>query len=484
MNEKKIQVLFALSECVPFAKSGGLADVGGALPLALNRKRGIRASVIMPQYSTIPPQYLEQLEHVAHFNIKVGWRTKYCGINKLVHRGTTFYFIDNQDYFYTDYLYGYGDYEAERFAFFSIAVLEAIPYLDDKPDILHCHDWQTAMIPVLLKNRYALVETWRNLRTIFTIHNLRFQGVFGPSLLPDLFDLERILADDGRVGNGGALNFMKGAITYSDLITTVSPTYSKEILTQWGGESLEHALAERKDSLHGILNGIDNLSFNPEKDNTIAANFSSDDLSGKKTCKAALQKEAGLPVKPKKPIIGMIGRLTSQKGLDLVERGMNDIMHEDLQMIVLGTGDRRYAEMFEYFQKLFPDKLRAYITFDAGLANRIYAGSDMFLMPSLFEPCGLAQMISMAYGSVPIVRETGGLKDTVNSYSSETGKGNGFSFAYYNAHDMLYTIRRALEYYYKYPDEWDIIRLTGMKQDFSWKVSASNYVNLYRELLI
>lgn len=484
MNEEKIQVLFALSECVPFAKSGGLADVGGALPLALNRKRGIRASVIMPQYSTIPPQYLEQLEHVAHFNIKVGWRTKYCGINKLVHRGTTFYFIDNQDYFYTDYLYGYGDYEAERFAFFSIAVLESIPYLDDKPDILHCHDWQTAMIPVLLKNRYALVDTWRNLKTIFTIHNLRFQGVFGPSLLPDLFDLERILADDGRVGNGGALNFMKGAITYSDIITTVSPTYSKEILTQWGGESLDYAFAERKDSLHGILNGIDNLTFNPEKDTTIAANFSYKDLSGKKICKAALQEEAGLPVKPKKPIIGMIGRLTSQKGLDLVERVMNDIMHEELQMIVLGTGDRRYAEMFEYFQKLFPDKLRAYITFDAGLANRIYAGSDMFLMPSLFEPCGLAQMISMAYGSVPIVRETGGLKDTVNAYSSETGKGNGFSFAYYNAHDMLYTIRRALEYYYQYPDEWDIIRLAGMRQDFSWKVSASNYVNLYRELLI
>jgi starch synthase len=277
---------------------------------------------------------------------------------------------------------------------------------------------------------------------------------------------------------------MKGAITYSDIITTVSPTYSKEILTQWGGESLEIALAERKNDLYGILNGIDHITFNPEKDNSIAENFNFNDLSGKKKCKAALQKEAGLPVRPKKPIIAMIGRLTSQKGLDLVERVMNDIMHEDIQMIVLGTGDRRYAEMFEYFQKLFPEKLRAYITFDANLANRIYAGSDMFLMPSLFEPCGLAQMISMAYGTVPIVRETGGLKDTVEAYSSETGKGNGFSFAYYNAHDMLYTIRRAIEYYYKHPDEWSIIRLTGMKQDFSWKISASNYVSLYRNLLI
>ncbi len=482
MENKKINVLFALSECVPFAKSGGLADVGGALPIALNRKRNVRASVIMPQYSSIPSIYTEKLEHVAHFNIKVGWRTKYCGINKLVHRGTTFYFIDNQDYFHAGYLYGYGDYEAERFAFFSIAVLESLPYLDDTPDIIHCHDWQTAMIPVLLRNRYALVDVWSNLKTVFTIHNLRFQGVFNPAHLPDMFDLDRALADDGRAGHAGALNFMKGAITYSDIITTVSPTYSEEILTQWGGEGLERALVERKDSLHGILNGIDHITFNPMKDSTIPANFSKDDLSGKAVCKSALQKESGLPVKPDVPIIGMIGRLTSQKGLDLIERVMNDIMGEKLQMIVLGTGEQRYAEMFDYFQRLYPEKLKAYITFDAELANRIYAGSDMFLMPSLFEPCGLAQMISMAYGTVPIVRETGGLKDTVQSYDSDTKKGNGFSFAYYNAHDMLYTIRRALGFYLDHPDEWNIIRLTGMKQDFSWKASASSYADLYRLL--
>jgi len=482
MKDGKTQILFAISECVPFAKSGGLADVGGALPLALNRKRSVRASVIMPEYSSIPHEYLDKMEHVTHFEIKLGWRKKYCGINKLKHRGTTFYFIDNKDYFGADYLYGYGDYEAERFAFFSIAVLEAIPYLDEIPDIIHCHDWQTAMIPVLLKNRYAFLGIYEKTKTVFTIHNLRFQGMFNPDLMPDFFGFERQMVDDGRAGTNGALNFMKGALTYADAITTVSPTYSEEILTIWGGEGLEQALASRKQDLYGILNGIDHTIFNPAKDPGIEANFSLDDISGKYKCKSALQEEAGLPLREKVPLIGMIGRLTSQKGLDLVEHVMNDIMADDLQMIVLGTGEKRYSDMFQYFQQLYPEKIRAFITFDSGLADRIYAGSDMFLMPSLFEPCGLAQMISMAYGTVPIVRETGGLKDTVDSFNSDTGTGNGFSFSHYNAHDMLYTIRRALKYYEEYPAVWKKIQESGMKQDFSWKASASNYVDLYTSL--
>lgn len=484
MKKRKIQILFALSECVPFAKSGGLADVGGALPLALNRKRSVRASVIMPQYSSIPDEYLNKLEHITHFEMDLGWRKKYCGINKLIHRGITFYLIDNKDYFDTGYLYGYGDYEAERFAFFSTAVLEAIPYLDEKPDIIHCHDWQTAMIPALLKNRYALVDSWSNIKTIFTIHNLRFQGIFSPDLLPDLFNLERSMAEGGKIGNSTAMNYMKGAITYSDMITTVSPTYSEEILTSWAGEGLEGALKDRSEDLYGIVNGIDHTFFNPAKDKLIEANFSPSDLSGKAVCKTALQREAGLPVDPDAPLVGMIGRLTSQKGLDLIDRVMDDIMGENLQMVVLGTGDKNFENMFRFFSGLYPKKLKAFITFDLKLAQKIYAGSDMFLMPSLYEPCGLAQMISMSYGTIPVVRETGGLRDTVMSYDSDTGMGNGFSFAYYNAHDMLFTIKRALKYYNDSPEIWEEMQLRGMNSDFSWKASASEYVELYKKLML
>lgn len=482
-EKKKTRILFALSECVPFIKSGGLADVGGALPIALNRKKSLDVSVIMPQYSAIPHTLLKKLEHVCSFDVYVGWRKKYCGINKLKYRGVTFYFVDNRDYFFNDYLYGYGDYEAERYAFFNIAVLESLPHIGLSPDIIHCHDWQTGMIPALLNIRYAYSAPWDKIKTVLTIHNLRFQGVFDANRAPDYFGLDRHFVDSGLIGHNNALNFLKGALTYSDRITTVSPTYSKEIMTTWGGEGLEYKLAERHADVLGILNGIDEKLNNPEKDIDLPYSFSSKDLSGKEKCRKELRKEAGLPDKKNTPLIGMVGRLTSQKGLDLIEHVLEEMLQSDLQLVVLGTGDRKYGEMFKSFAEKYPDKLSAFITFDSALAKRIYAGSDMFLMPSLFEPCGLAQMISLKYGTLPIVRETGGLKDTVFSYDANTGKGNGFSFAAYNAHDMLFTIKGAVALYKEDKDTWEKMMVGGMQSDFSWKASANHYMEMYLGML-
>jgi len=481
VKEKK-QILFALSECVPFIKSGGLADVGGALPVALNRKRNLDVSVIMPQYSAIPHTLLKKIEPVCSFDVYVGWRKKYCGINKLKYRGVTYYFVDNRDYFFNDYLYGYGDYEAERFAFFNIAVLEALPHIGLSPDIIHCHDWQTGMIPALLNIRYAYSSPWDKIKTVFTIHNLRYQGVFDANRAPDYFGLDRHFVDSGLIGHENALNFLKAALTYSDRITTVSPTYSKEIMAPWGGENLDYKLAEREADVVGILNGIDEKLNNPSKDIDLPAEFSSEDLTGKKICKKVLLKESGLPEVKNTPLIGMVGRLTSQKGLDLVEHVLEEILQENLQLVVLGTGDKKYANMFLDFEAKYPGKLKAFITFDSALAKRIYAGSDIFLMPSLFEPCGLAQMISLKYGTLPIVRETGGLKDTVFTYDENTVTGNGFTFAAYNAHDMLFSIKRAVDFYRNKKEIWQGMQRRGMNTDFSWKISASHYADMYLSL--
>jgi len=481
VKEKK-QILFALSECVPFIKSGGLADVGGALPVALNRKRNLDVSVIMPQYSAIPHTLLKMIEPVCSFDVYVGWRKKYCGINKLKYRGVTYYFVDNRDYFFNDYLYGYGDYEAERFAFFNIAVLEALPHIGLSPDIIHCHDWQTGMIPALLNIRYAYSSPWDKIKTVFTIHNLRYQGVFDANRAPDYFGLDRHFVDSGLIGHENALNFLKAALTYSDRITTVSPTYSKEIMAPWGGENLDYKLAEREADVVGILNGIDEKLNNPSKDIDLPAEFSSEDLTGKKICKKVLLKESGLPEVKNTPLIGMVGRLTSQKGLDLVEHVLEEILQENLQLVVLGTGDKKYANMFLDFEAKYPGKLKAFITFDSALAKRIYAGSDIFLMPSLFEPCGLAQMISLKYGTLPIVRETGGLKDTVFTYDENTVTGNGFTFAAYNAHDMLFSIKRAVDFYRNKKEIWQGMQRRGMNTDFSWKISASHYADMYLSL--
>ncbi|MBN2559131.1 MAG: glycogen synthase GlgA [Clostridia bacterium] len=476
------EVLFALSECVPFIKSGGLADVGGSLPFALNRKKSVRVSVIMPQYSAIPADMLGELEHVCHFDLSLGWRRKYCGINKLVHRGITFYFVDNRDYFSSDYLYGYGAYEAERFAFFCTAVLEAIPRIGISPDILHCHDWQAGMIPALLKIRYSTQSPWNKIKTVFTIHNLMYQGVFNQSLASDMFNLDVSHVTAGRIGNGGDLNFMKAALTYSDKITTVSPSYAREIMTPWAGEGLDSKLVERQGDVSGILNGIDERSYDPSSDPELAANYSPGNLSGKYACKKALLAECGFPDDDNVPVMGMIGRLVSQKGLDLVERVLEEILMSGVSMVVLGTGDRRYSSMFQDHAARHPGRMAAFITFNNGLARRIYAGSDLFLMPSLFEPCGLAQMISLKYGTLPIVRETGGLRDTVFPFNETDGTGNGFTFHDYNAHEMLYSIQRAVRIFKTRPGDWLRMQTRGMRQDFSWKTSASEYVSLYLSL--
>ncbi len=481
-KKKTKEILFAVSECVPFIKSGGLADVGGSLPAALAESEDVNVSVIMPLYSAIPENLLEGLEHVCDFYLRLGWRNKYCGIEKLVHQGITYYFVDNRDYFFTDYLYGYGSYEAERFAFFCTAVLEALPHIGTAPDIIHCHDWQTAMIPPLLKTRFEYSNPWNGIKTVFTIHNLKYQGVFNRNAALDLFGLDISHVDSGRIGHMGDLNFMKGALTYADRITTVSPTYASEIMTPWAGEGLDSILLERKRDVEGILNGIDVESYNPRNDPAIESGYSAENPEGKRICKKALMKECGFTGSPGTPILGMVGRLVKQKGLDLVERVLDEILQEDIKMVVLGTGDEIYSSMFRHFSSLYRNKLAAFITFDQNMARRIYAGSDMFLMPSHFEPCGLAQLICLRYGTLPIARETGGLKDTVFPYDEETGKGNGFTFTNYNAHDMLFTIQTAVDFYKKRPGVWKKMQANGMKQDFSWKVSAKKYIRLYDQL--
>lgn len=482
VKKAKKSVLFALSECVPFIKSGGLADVGGSLPAALSDSGQADVSVIMPLYSAIPQKLLEGMEHVCDFHLKLGWRNKYCGIEKLEHGGVTYYFVDNKEYFFTDYLYGYGSYEAERFAYFNTAVLEALPHIGYTPDIIHCHDWQTGMIPALLKIKYTYSNPWNGIKTVFTIHNLKYQGVFDRNAAQDIFGLDMSYVNSGRIGHMGDLNFMKAALTYADRITTVSPTYAEEIMTAWAGEGLEMKLAERKKDVFGILNGIDVESFNPLTDPDIPSNYSAENPEGKKTCKEALLRECGLGHDANTPVLAMVGRLVPQKGLDLVERVLDEILSEDLRMVVLGTGDEIYASMFRHFSQLYKNKLKAFITFDVNLAKRIYAGSDMFLMPSLFEPCGLAQMICLRYGTIPIARETGGLKDTVFPYDEETGTGNGFTFINYNAHDMLFTVQRAVDIYERHPGIWKKMQKNGMARDFSWTVSASRYIGLYNAL--
>lgn len=482
VKKKPKEVLFALSECVPFIKSGGLADVGGSLPAALAQTKDVNISVIMPFYSSIPKHLLNGIEHVCDFYLKLGWRNKYCGIKKLIHKDITYYFVDNREYFFTDSIYGYGDYDAERFGYFCVAVLEALPHIGMQPDIIHCHDWQTAMIPPLLRIRFAYTKPWDGIKTVFTIHNLKYQGVFNRYVASDLFGLDISFVDSGQIGQMGDLNFMKGALTYADRITTVSPTYAKEIMTPWAGESLDEKLLERKNHLYGILNGIDAESYNPKTDLDIAARYSAENLKGKKICKQALMEECGFTGSQESPIMSMIGRLTSQKGLDLVERVIEEILQEDIKMVVLGTGDENYASMFRYFSQQYKDKLTAFITFDQKLARRIYAGSDMFLMPSLFEPCGLAQLICLRYGTLPIVRETGGLKDTVFPYDEQSEGGNGFTFTNYNAHEMLFTIQSATSLFKKRPDAWKKMQTRGMNQDYSWKVSAQEYNVLYNQL--
>ncbi|MDN3018126.1 glycogen synthase GlgA [Paenibacillus sp. BSR1-1] len=475
-----MKVLFAVSECGPFAKSGGLADVAGSLPKEL-KSLGTDVRVILPKYGTISDDYKNEMKKVKEFTVQVGWRNQYCGIEELTHQGVTFYFVDNEYYFKREGLYGYYD-DGERFAYFNRAVLEAIEELNFFPDVLHCHDWHTGMIPYLLRSEYYKRKGYGLIRTVFTIHNLQFQGIFPKEVLGDLLGMDYQSFHPDHLEFFGNVNFMKGALVAADTITTVSPTYKSEIQTPTYGEKLEGLLKARNEDLLGILNGIDDEFYNPANDPLIFQTYSVNNPEKKVINKREIQKLFGLSQSANTPLMVMISRLTKQKGLDLIKCVLREILQEDIQVIILGTGDYDNEEHLRQAARIYPEKLKVHTGFDEGLAHKIYAAADLFLMPSLFEPCGLGQLIAMKYGAIPIVRETGGLNDTVKSWNEVTGEGNGFSFRNFNAHDMLYTIRRALSFYHD-REAWESLVKQAMEMDFSWAQSAFSYNQLYAELI-
>lgn len=471
-----MKVLYAASEALPFIASGGLGDVAGSLPWAL-RKRLIGCRVVMPMYDTIKQELKDTMRFITHISVPVAWRRQYCGIFEANHNGVIYYLIDNQYYFKRDTIYGHYD-DAERFAFFSRAVLEIIPYIDFKPDIIHCNDWQTALTPVYYSAMYANAPGYENIKTIFTIHNIQYQGIYGKELLEDVLGIPADKAS--LLEYDGCINFMKGAIECADKVTTVSPSYADEILDPWYSHGLDSILNERRFKLCGILNGIDTVGYDPETDKNIKANYSSSDPSGKKIDKEELQQIMNLPINPNVPVIGMVTRLVSHKGLDLVKGILDELLAtSEMQLVVLGSGDYEYESYFRWIAEKYPHKVGLRIGFVPELARKIYAGADMFLMPSKSEPCGLSQMVALRYGTIPIVRETGGLRDSITDCGD--GMGNGFTFKSYNAHDMLDAVRRALTLYYN--GDWNELTLRALNCDFSWGRSANTYIKLYKELL-
>ncbi|EHS55680.1 glycogen synthase GlgA [Paenibacillus sp. Aloe-11] len=476
-----MNILFAAAEAHPFIKTGGLADVIGALPKAL-RQAGCDVRIILPKYAGIPDTYKSSLRPVTIKHVPVGWREQYCGVEELTLDGIKVYFIDNEYYFGREGVYGYMD-DGERFSFFNRAVLEILPDLDFRPDILHCHDWHTAMVPLLLHADYRHLPFYSEIRTVFTIHNLLYQGDFPYEVLTELLNLDGSYFTPEGVEYYGRLNFMKGGLTYSDHVTTVSPTYAEEIQTEFYGYGLEgllHKLGEQG-CLSGIVNGIDTTSYNPATDNRIYTKYRTS-LAKKKENKIGLQKELGLPIRSDVPLMAMVTRLVDMKGLDLVTRVLDEILYyDDIQFVVLGTGDPAFEHWFREAAGRHPARMSAQLTFSEPLSRKIYAASDMFLMPSRFEPCGISQLLALRYGSIPIVRETGGLNDTVQAYNESTGEGNGFSFTNYNAHDMLHTIRRAVDFY-RLPEHWSRLTQTAFAGEYSWDVSAEAYMDIYRSL--
>jgi len=477
-----MKILFAASECMPFVKTGGLADVIGALPKEII-KTGNDIRVILPLYRAIGKEVREKMEHVTYFYINLGWRRQYVGVEKLVNDGVTFYFIDNEQYFNRDYIYGKGGDEGERFAFFSKAVLESLAKIDFVPDVLNCHDWQTGLIPVLLKAQYASLPLYKDIKTVYTIHNLQFQGLYPIHLLEELLSLGEWAYTTDNLEFYGQASFMKGGIVFADRVTTVSPTYAQEILSPYYGERLDGLLRSRQQFLSGILNGIDTIEYDPETDGLIDFKYTAETFDQKVQNKLILQKELGLTVDPDVPLIGMVTRLSSQKGLDLVERVLDGIMATGCQVAVLGMGESKYVDLFGWAQWKYAGRIAACFQMNHALAHRIYAGSDLFLMPSMFEPCGLSQLISLRYGTLPITRETGGLRDTVLAYNEFTGEGNGFTFFNYNAHDMLYVIERAVELYKEKRDVFNALAVGAMKGEYGWDKSAGKYIELYKDLL-
>lgn len=479
-----MKILFVSSEMVPLAKSGGLGDVIGALPKAV-REEGQDARVVMPLYKQIKDRYGGQLKFMRWSMNKLGWRTMYSGLFSMEIDGVPVYFIDNEYYFGHDSLYLDYAFDIERFSFFQRAVLEALgDPMQFEPDILHLNDWQSGMIPVLLEAHYKAHGYHTNVQCIYTIHNLKFQGIHGKERIQDLMELQdRYMSDDG-VMKDGVPNFMKAGILYSNRVTTVSPTYAEEIKQDYYGEGLNDLLSAQSWKVVGVLNGIDVDSYNPETDQTLAKNYSVRTFqTGKKANKLALQEEIGLEQREDVPLLAMITRLTSQKGLDLLLHIADELISQDIQLVILGTGDEFYENAFHDLEWYHPDKVRSMIMFDEELARRIYASADLFLMPSMFEPCGLGQMIAMRYGSLPVVRETGGLKDTVVPYNKFDGSGTGFSFSNINAHEFLFAIKDALEVYHDYPDSWNQLIRQAMSSDFSWERSAKRYIELYEVIL-
>ena len=479
-TSKKMQIVFASAECAPFVKTGGLGDVAGSLPAALVRA-GAEVIVMVPKYATIKDEYKAQMEHFADFYVSLGWRNEYCGLEKLEHDGVTYMFVDNERYFARDYPYGFFD-DGERFAFFSKAITESLQHLPAgfECDILHCNDWQTALAPVFLREFYQGLPLYDRVKTVFSIHNVAFQGQFSDTVMEDILGVAHIPAAASQLRcDACSINYMLGALHYADAITTVSPTYANEIQTPEFGEGLDGVLRERSYALQGILNGIDVAGFDPATDKRIAANYTVDDRSGKAVCKAKLQEELGLEVRDDRPLMVMVTRLTRQKGMDLVMYALDRILAGGVQVAVLGTGDRDYEDGLRYFQDKYPGTMAARIEFDPALSQRMYAAADMFLMPSKFEPCGLSQIIAMRYGTLPIVRETGGLKDTVQPYNEFTGEGTGFSFSNFNGDEMGDAVFRAARLFWDNRDAWNQLVTQAMSQDFSWTRSADKYLDLY-----
>lgn len=475
-----MQIVFASAECAPFVKTGGLGDVAGSLPAALVRA-GAEVIVMVPKYATIKDEYKAQMEHFSDFYVSLGWRNEYCGLEKLEHDGVTYMFIDNERYFARDYPYGFFD-DGERFAFFSKAITESLQHLPAGfvCDILHCNDWQTALAPVFLREFYQGLPLYDRVKTVFSIHNVAFQGQFSDTVMEDILGVAHIPAAASQLRcDACSINYMLGALRYADAITTVSPTYANEIQTPEFGEGLDGVLRERSYALQGILNGIDVAGFDPATDKRIAANYTVEDRSGKAVCKAKLQEELGLEVRDDRPLMVMVTRLTRQKGMDLVMYALDRILSGGVQVAVLGTGDRDYEDGLRYFQDKYPGTMAARIEFDPALSQRMYAAADMFLMPSKFEPCGLSQIIAMRYGTLPIVRETGGLKDTVIPYNEFTGEGTGFSFSNFNGDEMGDAVFRAARLFWDNRDAWNQLVTQAMSQDFSWTRSADKYLDLY-----
>ncbi|MGF3112444.1 glycogen synthase GlgA [Facklamia sp. P9177] len=477
-----MKILYASAEAAPFFKTGGLGDVASALPKELAKEPELDVRVVLPFYSQMANEYAQQLEEIAHFRFQLGQRNVYCGIKQLKDHGVTYYFIDNLAYFDRASLYGEWD-DGERFAYFSTAIIEMLEVINWIPEIIHCNDWQTAMIPALLIDRYHWKESLKNIRKVLTIHNLRFQGIYDASMLSNVFGTGfNTFTDDGLKYHNN-MNYLKGGINFADRVTTVSPTYAQEILTPEFGEGLDAVLRRNEWKLKGIINGIDLEINNPKTDSYLPYHYDQSDLSNKAKVKSYLQRQLTLKQDNQIPLIGIVSRLTDQKGLQLVEQIMDDLLQQNVQMVILGTGDQHFEDSFRYFEQKYPDQLRACIQFDLGLAQQIYAASDIFLMPSAFEPCGLSQMIAMRYGTLPLVHEIGGLKDTVEAYNKYTGQGTGFSFKGFNRDNLLFTINMALDIFINQKEVWQKLVKQAMGKDFSWTAPAKAYKAVYDELL-